>query len=265
MEDISMADEIIIGLQNNEFQTFYQPVCETATGVCCGAEVLARWNRPDGRIIEPKYFIRAAEQAEIIIQLTHYLFDCIVREVGSWSYGETFRLSVNISPRHLEHPRFIDDMMNFSSDLKNKNIQIMVEITEDIPVTDIQAASLVLSYLRRNGFMTALDDFGTGYNSLSYLRTLPIDCLKIDKSFIDALNLDANNSKILDFIINLGHEFGMDIVAEGVSVERQRVFLMNKNIPLIQGYLNSPPLEYHAFMEWFSLSRGEISTSENML
>lgn len=244
--------EIREGLRNSEFRVYYQPVCETSTGICCGAEALARWIIPGGRKIAPDSFIQATERVGLIIPFTQYIFDHIVRDVNTWHVPAGFRLSVNISASHLAHPGFIHDMMVFSSGLKNKSIRLMAEITESGPVTDTEQATRVLEYLQQKGVLVALDDFGTGYNSRKYLRALPLDCLKIDKSFIETIKSVNSNSPVLDNIIHLACELGLETIAEGVSTEIQRRYLQNSGVPLIQGYLNSVPLDSEAFQAWFT-------------
>lgn len=254
-QGMCLTDEIRKGIRDNEFEMYYQPVCDTYTGLCCGVEALVRWMRPDGCIVTPECFIQVAEDNGLIIPLTRYILKRTARDISTWHVQDNFRLSVNISPLHLVCHEFIHDMMTFISGVRNNNIRIMVEITENRPVTDLPAAALMLSQLRKQGVIIALDDFGTGYNTFPYLLTLPVDCIKTDKSFIDVITLDDNYSPVLDSIITLGQGLGLEVFAEGVTSEVQREHILSRGVAFVQGYLYSPPLSSDAFQEWLYRNR----------
>lgn len=249
--EVSLAEEIGRGMTQGEFSVHYQPVCETASGNCIGAEALMRWERRDGRSISPAVFIRAAEENGMIISLTQHLFGIIARDTRDWQVTTPFHLGVNIAAEHLTHPAFINDVLRLWVALDNA-FCLVLEITERSLVEDTDLASEKLNALRQKGCKVAVDDFGTGYCSLSLLQSLPVDYLKIDKSFIDTLTSAGTDTPILDTIIDLSKRLGLATIAEGISTAHQADWLKANKVPYVQGYLYARPMPAADFYQWYT-------------
>jgi len=251
--EMSLANEIATGIAQCEFSVHYQPVCETLSGKCIGAEALMRWQRKDGRSISPAVFIRAAEENGMIIRLTQHLFELIMRDVKNWSVAAPFHLGVNISALHLAHTSFTSDVLRLRDALSD-DFNLVLEITERNLVEDTSVASEKLYILRQRACQVAVDDFGTGYCSLSLLQSLPVDYLKIDKSFIDTLTSAGADTPVLDTIVSLSHRLSLTIIAEGISTLHQSEWLKTNRVPYAQGYFYSMPKPANEFYKWYNVT-----------
>lgn len=247
---MSLAEEIRKGMEEGEFSVHYQPVCETASGICAGAEALMRWQRDDGRTISPAVFIRAAEDEGLIISLTQHLFGIIADDVRLWEVSAPFHLGVNIAADHLMETSFTTDALKLQMSL-DSSFNLVLEITERSLVEDTAVVSAKLNELREKGCQVAVDDFGTGYCSLSLLQCLPIDYLKIDKIFIDTLTSAGEDTPVLDTIIGLSSRLGFTTIAEGVSTAHQVDWLTKKRVPYVQGYHYAKPMAASDFYQWY--------------
>ncbi|MDM3317442.1 cyclic diguanylate phosphodiesterase [Citrobacter sp. Ce006] len=247
---ISLANEIIQGMTNGEFFVHYQPICETTTGRCIGAEALMRWQRADGKTIPPAIFIRAAEEEGIIISLTRHLFCLIAIDTKNWHVLQPFHLSVNIAADHLKHKTFMADCLRLRNSLE-QSFCLVLEITERSLVEDTYSASEKLNNLRKKGCQVAVDDFGTGYSSLGLLQSLQVDYLKIDKSFIDILESADTDTPVLDTIIALSKRLDLKTIAEGVSTPHQVNWLTEKGVTYIQGFSYAHPMTANDFCQWY--------------
>ncbi len=247
---MSLADEIRKGIAEGEFSAHFQPVCETATGACYGAEALMRWQRADGRTISPAVFIRAAEEEGLIVSLTQHLFEIIGGDVRSWQVKAPFHLGVNIAAPHLMDPSFTSDVLKLWRSL-DATFRLVLEITERSLVEDTEIASTKLNALRQKGCLVAVDDFGTGYCSLSLLQSLPVDYLKIDKIFIDSLTTAGADTPVLDTIVGLSKRLGLTTIAEGVTSAKQVDWLAKKQVPYNQGYYYGRPMPATDFYQWY--------------
>lgn len=247
---MSLADEIRKGMADGEFSVYYQPVCETATGACYGAEALMRWQRPDGRTISPLVFIRAAEEEGLIVSLTQHLFNLIAEDIRPWQVKAPFHLGVNIAAPHLMNRSFTTDVLKLWVSL-DTSFRLVLEITERSLVEDTDTASAKLHELRQKGCQVAVDDFGTGYCSLSLLQSLPVDYLKIDKIFIDSLTTAEVDTPVLDTIVGLSKRLGLTTIAEGVTAAHQVDWLIKKQVPYVQGYHYARPMPAASFYQWY--------------
>ncbi|EMM3430041.1 cyclic diguanylate phosphodiesterase [Klebsiella aerogenes] len=247
---MSLAEEIRKGMADGEFSVHYQPVCDTASGVCSGAEALMRWRRPDGRSISPVMFIRAAEEEGLIVSLTQHLFSLIEEDVRVWQVTAPFHLGVNIAAPHLTDRSFTADVLRLRGSL-DPAFRLVLEITERSLVEDTETASAKLHELRQKGCKVAVDDFGTGYCSLSLLQSLPVDNLKIDKIFIDSLTSAGADTPVLDTIVGLSRRLGLTTIAEGVTAAHQVDWLIKKQVPYVQGYYYGPPMPAADFYQWY--------------
>lgn len=247
---MSLAEEIRKGMAAGEFSVHYQPMCETATGKCTGAEALLRWKRGDGSSMSPAVFIRAAEEEGVIISLTQHLFSLIADDFSQRKINAPFHLGVNIAAAHLGDSGFTADVMQLRGAL-DTSFRLVLEITERSLVEDTAVASKKLEIVREKGCRIAVDDFGTGYCSLNLLQSLPVDYLKIDKCFIDTLTSAGAEAPVLDTIISLSKRLGLTTIAEGVSTTHQRNWPLENQVPYVQGYLYGRPMAVPEFMAWY--------------
>lgn len=248
--NMSLAEEIRKGMAEGEFIVHYQPVCGTESGKCTGAEALMRWQRGDGRAISPAIFISAAEENGMIISLTQHLFTLIAEDIRNWHVTAPFHLGVNIAAAHLADKAFVKDVLRLWVSL-DPSITLLLEITERSLVEDTLSASIKLNELRQKGCRVAVDDFGTGYCSLNVLQNLPVDYLKIDKSFVDTLSSAGTDTPVMDTIIGLSKRLGFTSIAEGVCTAQQIDWLAANGVPYVQGYFYARPMPAADFYQWY--------------
>jgi diguanylate cyclase (GGDEF)-like protein len=225
---------------------FYQPLFRAADGRIASFEALARWRHPERGMIAPDQFIPLAERSGLIVPLGLAVLTQACRQLDSWnrSSGHDFTVAVNLSARQLIEPGFVEAVRDIVWRAALDPRQIVLEITESLLVDDSEAAVATLWQLRGLGLKLAVDDFGTGYSSLSRLSDLPIDELKVDKSFVDRIGSpSADAAPIVAATVAMGHALGMTVVAEGVETEAQAAFLQQIGCDLLQGYLYARPLE----------------------
>lgn len=237
-----VEQRIAEGLKNGEFVLHYQALCRAADGVPFGAEALVRWAQ-DGKIIPPAEFIPIAEESGQIIELGDAILTMACRRSAEWNRGrhEPFAVSVNVSAHQFRSSGFVDRIARtlVSTGLDPRCLEL--EITESVLLDAIDQTETVLRELKMIGVSIALDDFGTGYSSLSYLSRLPVDRIKIDRSFIQDLETNARDRSIVRAVINLGSDLGLFVVAEGVETMEQRKILTALGCPELQGYLFGKP------------------------
>jgi sensor c-di-GMP phosphodiesterase-like protein len=245
---ISAAREMREAMERGAFIPYYQPVVNIRTGRLIGCEVLMRRREPDGSIIPPSMFIALAESTGLALPMTRKLMESVRDDLNA-IYGARphLSLSVNLFDDHFESLRIIRDIDTIFGSSQIAFPQILLEITERQPLANIDRARVVIRRLQELGARVALDDAGAGHGGLAYLQQLGIDVIKIDKLFIDTISGD-NPSPILDSIIKLGQELGMDLVAEGVETMEQAEYLRSRGVSAAQGFLFAPPLPARAFL-----------------
>jgi len=230
-----------------EFNLVYQPKIALATGKVEQAEVLIRWNHPKFGFISPAEFIPLAEKYSLIHRLTQWVLQETVKQMEEWREEDHFirQVSVNLSAMHFRsesHNLMIKEIVHHS--LKNGGeLQLQLEITETSVMENLERALLMLGELKQLSLTIALDDFGTGLSSLTHLKHLPIDILKIDKSFIDEVPHDERGTAITEMIIQLAKSLGIEVVAEGVETLEQHEFLKRLGCDYGQGYYYSRPVK----------------------
>jgi diguanylate cyclase (GGDEF)-like protein len=215
----------------------YQPQVRGADRAVVGLEALLRWQHPVHGLIPPGQFISIAEETGLIRELG----DWVLRESCAMSlrWPELF-VAMNLSPVQLRTPGFADAMIAIVREAGADPARIELEITENVLFDDVNLARSALAQLRAAGFRVALDDFGTGYSSLSYLRRFQVDKIKIDRSFIQPVDIDATAAAIVTAVLTLGHAMGLSVTAEGVETPEQEQFLTDAGCDVMQGYLFSP-------------------------
>jgi diguanylate cyclase (GGDEF)-like protein len=233
---------------NQEFEVYYQPQVHITSGRIIGAEALVRWNHPVRGIVSPIEFIPIAEDTGLIGEIGEWVLNETCRQGKIWlDQGHRLTLAVNVSAHQI---RYQDVIAIVDSALKRSGFEasrLELELTESVLMQREKETVEILHILRAKGIKLAIDDFGTGYSSLSYLKRFPIDILKIDKSFVDDVPYDADDSAIVTAIIAMAQALGYQVLAEGVEQEEQLRFLEEKGCTMYQGYYKSKPLPAKEF------------------
>ena len=238
-----MEKQLHHAFHNNEFVLYYQPIYDLKQKQITGYEALIRWDSPEHGIVSPDKFIPTAEEIGLIDKIGEWVIDKtfdFAKHVQTISSQERY-ISCNVSSVQLSQANFVERVMLKFDEYQLRKGCVAFEITESSLIDNFDEAAQKLSQLRERGILIYLDDFGTGYSSLNYLKNLPIDSIKIDKSFIDDIVKPGIDSKILKTIVSLAHAMGIKTVAEGVETEEQYQLLETCNCDLIQGYLISRP------------------------
>ena len=251
----TISNNLRQAVNNQELLLNFQPQLTTNMD-CQGAEVLLRWLHPQRGLISPDIFIPIAEETGLINEIGDWVIKTACAHLLAWEaggHGFNGHLSLNISPWQFNRPDFVEHLHNMISAYGINPGKLVIEITESALLSDLETAKSNLLKLKSFGFQVSLDDFGTGYSSLSYLRNLAFDELKIDKSFVSALQADKSDP-LVESIIHIGKQLGMRLVAEGVESEEQHISLEQMGFSgLLQGYLLSRPLSESQFLTWLKI------------
>lgn len=254
---IAMESKLRKAIENNEFQLYYQPLVNSADGKIVGAEALIRWHS-DGSVIPPLQFIPLAEESGLIISLGEWIIIDAAKQAKLWhDAGFDLAISINISSRQFRGQDLLALLRNMYQVIGLIPGQLYFEVTESMLIGDFEHTQKIMGDLRELGMKFYLDDFGTGYSSLSYLKKLPIDGLKIDKSFINDIVENTESRAIATAVVSLAKTLNLAIVAEGVETNDQRRVLTEISEMLIQGYLVSRPVPAEDFE--VLLRRGNIN------
>ena len=247
---LSPLAELETAVRNREFIVHYQPIVELKTGICIGAEALVRWRRPDGSLVSPDLFIPLAEQSGLIEPITDQVIEAVILDLNSMLVGDrTLHIAINLCAADIKSGRILAVLEDRLANTGIRTEQIWLEATER-GFMDIDAASVTLAKARERGHSVAIDDFGTGYSSLQYLQRLPLDALKIDKSFIDTIGRDTATSSVTSHIIDMSQSLGLFSVAEGVETEDQADYLKTHGVDFGQGWLFSKALPAADFIAY---------------
>ncbi|MGA9220346.1 MAG: EAL domain-containing protein, partial [Pseudomonas graminis] len=245
----SLGGELHGALRRGELKVLYQPIFDLNTRLCVGAEALVRWRRPDGTLTSPDLFIPLAENTGQIRQITDFVLQQLLEQLGHLLRANPhLYVSVNLAACDVMAPRIGRVTAKLLALHRVAPRQIAFEVTER-GLVDVVVARNHLQALRDRGHQVLIDDFGTGYCSLAYLQTLPVDCLKIDKAFIDALGHDAASSGVAPHIIRMAHALQLRVIAEGIEFESQAMLLKSEGVIYGQGWLFARPLSATKFTE----------------
>ena len=245
-ERLRLHAELTRALERDEFFLHYQPIVEMATGALVGVEALVRWQHPERGLIPPLEFIPAAEETGMIVGLSRYVFAEAFAQAHAWHQAHPghagLAMSVNVSARHLQTEGFMHDIEAALDRTGLNPHTLILELTEGALLADLHYAINRLTAIRETGIRVALDDFGTGYSSLGYLRDLPVDIIKIDRSFIIDLGVKPEQTELVRAIQTMGRSLRLETVAEGVEDEHQVELLRSLNVERAQGYFYSRPV-----------------------
>jgi diguanylate cyclase (GGDEF)-like protein/PAS domain S-box-containing protein len=250
---VLLENELHKAIKEEEFELYFQP--QVRGGRLIGSEALIRWNHPHRGVLDPDVFVELAEDTGLILPLSNWVFGNACEHVAAWAgknrSGDA-PVAVNISGKQFSQPDFVGRVLA-TLDITGANpASIKLELTETSLVKDFQGAVAKMTELKSHGLKFSVDDFGTGYSSLAYLKSLPLDQLKIDRAFVKDILVDGPSGAIAQAIISMGHSMGFSVIAEGVETEEQRDFLVAIGCDCFQGYLYSRPVPADEFERiWF--------------
>ncbi|MGI9286689.1 MAG: putative bifunctional diguanylate cyclase/phosphodiesterase, partial [Pseudomonadales bacterium] len=244
MLQLELESDLRQAIENEEFELYYQPKVCLKEARITGFEALVRWNHPQKGLVPPNDFIPIAEKTQMINVIGDWVLREAMQQTAEWNreHDTDLTIAVNLSPVQFQQKQLVDQVLSMAVAAELDPQLLALEITESTVVEDMEGAIKILAKLRRYGVKVALDDFGTGYSSLNYLKQIPLDSLKIDRSFIMGIETDDRDASIVSTIINLGQSLDLAVVAEGVETHEQLALLCNMNCDEIQGYLFSRPV-----------------------
>ncbi len=248
--------------QRDELELYFQPIISLSAGATAGFEALVRWHHPTLGCLLPDRFIAIAEESGLIVPIGEWVLREACRQAKAWQIAgfPRMRLAVNTSAVELRSKQFVVRVAEILAETGFDPRCLELELTETFLMQDSKSTALVLSAIKELGVQLALDDFGTGYSSLSYMRRFPIDTLKVDRSFVRDLIMDASDASVVSAVINMGRSLHMRVVAEGVEAPEQLVFLKEHGCDEAQGYHFSPPLMGPDFADWMRRSTASIQS-----
>jgi len=237
MERVQMERELRQALERNELVLHYQPQV-ARDGRCIGVEALLRWQHPERGLVPPAAFIPLAEQTRLILPIGQWVLQCACRVLANWkgTARADLRVAVNVSAVQFQEPDFVDRVKALLEETGAPGGRLTLEVTESLLMEDPERVRLTLGELRALGIRLALDDYGTGYSSLNYLKRLPLDELKVDRSFVMGVPADASDAAIVETTLTLAASLGLDVVAEGVEQPAQLNWLASRGCRTFQGY-----------------------------
>jgi diguanylate cyclase (GGDEF)-like protein len=244
IRSVTMEAKLRKAIERDQLMVHYQPKVSTMDNRIVGLEALLRFADPETGLVSPENFIHLLEETGMIVEVGLWMMRRAGEDLRLWRGQDLSppRIAVNVSPVQLEQKDFLESLQKVLQASGNRSEGLDIEITESAVMKDVETNIPKLEALRQMGFRIAIDDFGTGYSSLSYLSRLPVNALKIDRSFIVDMTEHPNSLAIVNSIISLAHSLKLEVVAEGVEVEEQAKLLRLLRCDLIQGNLYSPPI-----------------------
>ena len=241
---------LISSNKNHEFELYLQPIIDIKTNCITKAEALIRWNHPKNGLVSPNDFIQIAERSGLIITIGEWVINrtCEISKELS-RLGFDIKISINLSPSQVADSNLFNYLKTSVQKHKVNPELLELEVNEDVLVDDYSVVEKLLSKARTMGMSVSVDDFGTGYSSLSYLKKLPLDYLKIDRSFIKEIVADDNDKAIVKAVIAMAHNLNLCVTAEGVETQEQLTFLVNNACNSVQGYMFSRPITIAYFIK----------------
>lgn len=251
-QQTELLNQLRRAIENKEFSLHYQPMINLHDDQPLGVEALIRWQHPVKGFIPPLEFISLSEKNGYIKEISQWVFKEVASQYEAWHIqGKQFKISINISPVMLISEIFIPYVNEWINTYHLDTSSITLEITETAIIEDIQKSIHVLKQLKKLGFEIALDDFGTGYSSLTYLQKLPIDIIKIDRSFISNIKPNTEEFHVLRYMIELAHHLNLKVVAEGIETIEQANMVKKYEVDFAQGYFFCRPMPQMRVLEYF--------------
>ncbi|MEJ2554404.1 MAG: EAL domain-containing protein, partial [Gammaproteobacteria bacterium] len=240
---LRLMSQLKQGLRKQEFQLHFQPKISLSDGRSSGVEALIRWNHPKHGVLLPDSFIPLAEKMNIINDVSDWVLIKALQQFMQWrTLGIDAPVAINVPASSFQDPQFLKNIRTALDVAEAPPESIELEITENTLMSNIDRCTETLKNLSRMGIKIAIDDFGTGYSSLSYLKRLPIDHIKIDRSFVQDMNRDDSDAAIVRSVIDLGHNLGIKVIAEGVEHQDSLALLRNLGCDAAQGYHIGRPM-----------------------
>jgi len=250
----ALEGDLLRALDRREIEVLFQPQFSCGNGAIVGAEALARWQHPTLGVIGARDLFAIAERAALVAPLSRHVVARALEDAARWP--EDLSLSLNITPEELGDPRFAADFAALIGTSSIAPHRLMLEITEDLLLRNLEQAAHALKALRGLGFRTALDDFGAGFCNFRYLRELPLDALKLDKIMVDDVPADPKALAVLRAIMELGRALELDVYAEGIETEIQRAAIQSEGCDYWQGFLRAEPMPADGVIELAKTARG---------
>lgn len=249
LKSLSLENSLRRGLERGEFVVYYQPQINAANGKLVGAEALVRWRHPELGMVPPLEFIPIAEATGLIVPLGAWVLQTACEQTAAWQRAgfAPVRVGVNLSLRQFKQSNLVENVKRILNEARLKSEFLELELTESLLMDDAETTIETLRDLRNLGIKISIDDFGSGYSSLSHLKKLPIDTLKIDRSFVTDVAAGASDAAIVKTIVTLARSLGLKTIAEGVETKEQSEILANLGCDEMQGYLFGKPLPADAF------------------
>jgi diguanylate cyclase (GGDEF)-like protein len=266
LQRAALDKELRQALADEQFQLHYQPQVGPE-GELTGAEALVRWEHPERGLVSPGEFVAVAEETGLILPLGRWVLENVCRQLAVWATRpETaaLRIAVNVSARQFQQAEFVEQVISTLRSTGADPHRLTLELTESLLVHNVEDVVEKMSRLKKEGVNFALDDFGTGYSSLYYLKRLPLDQLKIDRSFVRDVLTDPDDAAIAKTIVALAHTLGLKVIAEGIETAEQRAFLASSGCHCYQGNFFSKPLPSQSF-EQFVIHRSQFRPSPSTL
>jgi len=253
LQRLTLEKDLRNAIKENQLDVYYQPQIDNR-GKAIAVEALIRWQHPVHGFVNPEEFIAIAEDTGLIYEIGDFVLSKSINDITTINkeLNTSINLSVNISPHQFKKADFVSLIKNITENYQLKKYFLTLEVTEGIAIENLNDTIEKFEKLRHVGVRLSLDDFGTGYSSLSHLKKLPIDELKIDKSFVFDIEDDPQDALLVKTIVNIAHQFGLDIVAEGVETKEQLNFLKDESCNIYQGYFYSRPLPIQQLEEFLS-------------
>jgi diguanylate cyclase (GGDEF)-like protein len=256
LEISQIETDLRLAIERQEFILYYQPIVSLKTNKITAFEALLRWQHPDKGIIYPSTFIEIAEENGSIVPIGEWVMQTACRQLYAWKKQfatvQSLHISINLSGRQIKQFDFVDRLKQTLVDTGLNGSHLRLELTETMLFDRSEKTIDLLSKIKEHKVQLSVDDFGTGYSSLSYLHRFPIDALKIDRSFVSAINTEGRNSNIVKTIITLAHTLGIKAIAEGVETKEQLNCLRQLDCDEVQGYLFSKPIDARSVEKFFS-------------
>src|SRR6266511_5808123 len=259
---LALLGELRRALDHEQLVLHYQPKVDTRTGQLLGVEALVRWQHPEHGLLPPAEFIPLIERTGLMQPMTHYVLNAALRQSHEWQRaGHEVSVAVNVSPRRVLDLTFPDEVADLRATWDVPATRLVIEITESTIMADPVHALQVLSRLNATGVQLAIDDFGTGYSSMAYLRNLPVHELKVDRTFVTHMTSNASDATIVRSTLNLGHNLGLRVVAEGVEDRATLLELDALGCDAIQGYYISKPMPADDLSRWRDQMPARVSAT----